>query len=330
MISIKRQRVQVPIWVLAGFESQPVGSSPSLYSGWVPVLARGFWVGWFQSLPFQAWISRKKHWLWILSLPGMPTASCLFHFASRELDLATGRLRGPQIWPDRNAGCTLWPGSTECCQLSGELSFSFLCLSLRYGSDSWEGNTLCILFGDSSCVHRVVQYCQEYVLFVLAETWQDIQKDFFKWPYVRKLVKLEVDIQNLTGTFFQAFFPKLKWNYVSTGKEKHSEATVEDFTKTFQRHPALNLEHRNLLISILVEDLLADIKKQIEHNVVGWLGQLLDIIQVTTQFFEKLTTNSFSCICLTNLVITRTEMWLQKKFKAHLPFLPTPKPPPFI
>ena len=30
MISIKRQWVQVPVWVLAGFESQPVGSSPNL------------------------------------------------------------------------------------------------------------------------------------------------------------------------------------------------------------------------------------------------------------------------------------------------------------
>ena len=30
MISIKRAWVQVPIWVLAGFESQRVGSSPNL------------------------------------------------------------------------------------------------------------------------------------------------------------------------------------------------------------------------------------------------------------------------------------------------------------
>lgn len=68
---------------------------------------------------------------------------------------------------------------------------------------------------------------------------------------------------------------------------------MEEFTKTFQRHPALNLEHGNLLISVLAENLLPDIKKQIEHNVVGWLGQLLDIIQVTTQLFEKLKTVLF-------------------------------------
>lgn len=41
------------------------------------------------------------------------------------------------------------------------------------------------------------------------------------------------------------------------------------------------------LVSILVEDLFPDIKKQIENNVVGWLSQPLDI-QVAAQFFEKL------------------------------------------
>jgi len=40
--------------------------------------------------------------------------------------------------------------------------------------------------------------------------------------------------------------------------------------KIFQRQIALYLEDRNLLISILAEDLLPDLKKQIEDNVVGW------------------------------------------------------------
>ena len=30
MIAIKRQWVQVPVWVLAGFEAWPMGSSPNL------------------------------------------------------------------------------------------------------------------------------------------------------------------------------------------------------------------------------------------------------------------------------------------------------------
>ena len=33
---------QVLIWVLAGFESQHVGSSPNVALGWVQVLRRGF------------------------------------------------------------------------------------------------------------------------------------------------------------------------------------------------------------------------------------------------------------------------------------------------
>lgn len=37
----------------------------------------------------------------------------------------------------------------------------------------------------------------------------------------------------------------------------------------FQRQTVLNLEHRNLFISILVEDAIPDIQKQIEDNVVG-------------------------------------------------------------
>lgn len=42
------------------------------------------------------------------------------------------------------------------------------------------------------------------------------------------------------------------------------------------------------MIATLVEGLLPTVNKQIEDNVVGWLG--LDIIQVATQFFEELTT----------------------------------------
>ena len=63
---------------------------------------------------------------------------------------------------------------------------------------------------------------------------------------------------------------------------------MQQFIKTFHRHTALKLEHRNHLIFILVGSLLPDIKKQIENNVVGRAGQHLDTIQVRTQFFEEL------------------------------------------
>ena len=62
---------------------------------------------------------------------------------------------------------------------------------------------------------------------------------------------------------------------------------MEEFTK-HSKDTALNLEHKTLLISILVENLLPDIKKQTEDNIAGWLGQPLDIIQVAIQFFEEL------------------------------------------
>lgn len=45
-------------------------------------------------------------------------------------------------------------------------------------------------------------------------------------------------------------------------KGKHSETFVEGFAKAFQGHTAINLKHRNLLISIFIEDLVLDIKKQ--------------------------------------------------------------------
>lgn len=60
---------------------------------------------------------------------------------------------------------------------------------------------------------------------------------------------------------------KLKRYYELRGKEKHCEATVKGFTKTFQRNAAL--KHRNLFISILVEYL--SIKKQTEDNIAECL-----------------------------------------------------------
>lgn len=68
-----------------------------------------------------------------------------------------------------------------------------------------------------------------------------------------------------------------------TQKENHSEAYVEQFIKTLQRCTALNIEHKNLLLFILVGNLLPNIKKQIKVNAVGWGGQFLDIIQAVAQ-----------------------------------------------
>ena len=56
-------------------------------------------------------------------------------------------------------------------------------------------------------------------------------------------------------------------------REKPSEAFVREFTKTFQRHTALNPEHRNLLIYMIVGNPIPDIKKQTEDNIAGWMEQ---------------------------------------------------------
>lgn len=69
------------------------------------------------------------------------------------------------------------------------------------------------------------------------------------------------------------------------------ENILEPLWKDLLRHTVLNLEYKKLLISMLVEDVLPDIKKQIKHNVIGWwVEQPLDIIQVATQFFKELKT----------------------------------------
>lgn len=69
------------------------------------------------------------------------------------------------------------------------------------------------------------------------------------------------------------------------GKKKHSEAIVEEFTKICQRHTALNLEHRDLLISILAEMHICIIKKQTKNSVVELPGRSH---HHSIQFFEEL------------------------------------------
>lgn len=101
------------------------------------------------------------------------------------------------------------------------------------------------------------------------------------------MVRLEAAIQSLDKKNFKAFSPQIKWNYIPEGT-KTSEAIVEGFTQTVQIHTTLNLEHRNLWISILIGNPFHGINKKIEDNIVGWLGESLDVIQVATQSFEGL------------------------------------------
>ena len=69
---------------------------------------------------------------------------------------------------------------------------------------------------------------------------------------------------------------------------------------------------------IVVEDLLPDIKQQIEDYVVGWLCQSLAIIQVAIQFTEELKTS-----VLVLQIITRTEMGFILFYQSsNLPYLP--------
>lgn len=73
------------------------------------------------------------------------------------------------------------------------------------------------------------------------------------------------------------------------GKENILKPLWKDLLK-HSKDTVLDLAYKKLLISMLVEDVLPDIKKQINHNVIGWVGQLLNIIQVATQFFKELKT----------------------------------------
>lgn len=128
----------------------------------------------------------------------------------------------------------------------------FLWVIFGSGCGCWENSIFCTLFGDASSVHGVIQYCWECLLFIWAETWQGIWKFLLLLLLFQgqKLARLEADIQSLRETTLRAFLLKLNDTVYPEGK------------KNFLRQIALNLEHRNLLISILIED-----------NVVRWVGQ---------------------------------------------------------
>ena len=98
------------------------------------------------------------------------------------------------------------------------------------------------------------------------------------------MTQLEASTQILVGAILEAFPPKFNWakvEWCTQRKEIHPKGFVKQFIKILQKDTALNLqdwEHRNPLFSILAGNLLSDIKKEIQNNVVGWAGQLFNII----------------------------------------------------
>lgn len=91
----------------------------------------------------------------------------------------------------------------------------------------------------------------------------------------------------MRGEHFLGLLTRTKMKPCNPEGKKHIlKSFLEGFTKIFQRPTALNLEHKNLVISILVEDLLPDKKKQIEASVVRWAVQPLDTFKTISQFSE--------------------------------------------
>lgn len=145
------------------------------------------------------------------------------------------RSAAPLPWLKRTQAVVhLWLALYSLFSALGGIVFVFFWSS----SGSWEESIFGTLFGDISCVHRVFSTAQEYLLFVPAESWQDTWQDFFVFlsSCVVKLVGSEVReigpwYSEPDKNFAKTFCSKLKWNYVSRGKEKHSEAFVGGCTK---------------------------------------------------------------------------------------------------
>lgn len=142
------------------------------------------------------WIGlQASHCLIVVSLSGTATVLLFVSFVSQELALAfclpgVCRLSALVIQTTQVAGrgpqnmareqCELHPicskGPTHCCQLSGELSLPFFGLSSGVALDR---GRVVSPFRDTSYRQGVDQYCQKYLLFVLAENWQDYERIFF-------------------------------------------------------------------------------------------------------------------------------------------------------
>lgn len=131
--------------------------------------------------------------------PGQLFPSCSSCFVSRDFGPGflpawdmhlTGSYTRRQL--SHQAGAPRW-GQTEMwvvphlrsesCQLLPDLrgtKSSFLWTIFGRGCGSGESSTLCICCGNTFCVQGLFQYCQEYLLFILDEIWQDTRKDCFK------------------------------------------------------------------------------------------------------------------------------------------------------
>ena len=118
------------------------------------------------------------HWLLTLSLPGTALSflSVLFCILRTWLGFLPAwdvpvvgscihRQINHQFWGPKNMArqkCGLHSffreGPTNCCQLSGELSFPFFWLSLGDGSEPWEYSLLLYLVWGCLFVQKAIQY----------------------------------------------------------------------------------------------------------------------------------------------------------------------------
>lgn len=130
---------------------------------------------------FEIWLTNLlsgTHWLLIFSLPG---TAFTFSFVLSILIIWVGNSQfGGLKNTIRQCGvhviCS--KSSADCCQLSGELSESFFCLSLEMALDLGRE----IFFAPSLRMPLVSKglfnTSRNILLFIQAETWQDIWKDF--------------------------------------------------------------------------------------------------------------------------------------------------------
>lgn len=108
---------------------------------------------------------------WPFLSQGQLFPSCLSYFVSWELGLALPAWDVPivgscihrqinhQFWgPKCGLHSFFREGPTNCCQLSGELSFPFFWLSLGSGSEPWEYSLLLCLLWGCLFVQKAVQY----------------------------------------------------------------------------------------------------------------------------------------------------------------------------
>ena len=119
-------------------------------------------------------VSWEENWAWL--------SACLGHVGScvcRHLTLWVG---GSKVWLDRNVRCTPLATRALLAIVSSQGNcprLSLLVIS-ENGSGFCKDSIFCTLCGDACHTHGIFLHCQELLLFIQAETWQDIWKDFFE------------------------------------------------------------------------------------------------------------------------------------------------------